>query len=175
MRQKEKIQRIGTRPGIAFKDNRLLANLRRYEHSYQGKPERVLTIFAELIEASGLERALNSLPYTIFAPHNAAFARFKRPATQEALKQFIWDHVVEKRLTLGGGSSKERNQFPRDSEFRNMGGHLLKMGQGQDGTFFLTGGGPGPVRILETDIAFETGIIHFIERFTPVSTPTRID
>ncbi|WP_309718612.1 fasciclin domain-containing protein [Armatimonas sp.] len=175
MRQKESLPHLGGRIRVVPKDNRLLANLRRYERSYQGKPERVLTVFAELIEASGLERALNVLPYTIFAPHNAAFARFKRPATQEALKQFIWDHVVEKRLTIGGGTSRERNQFPREGEFRNMGGHLLKMNQGQDGTFFLTGGGPGPVRILETDIAFETGIIHFIERFTPVSTPTRID
>ena len=142
---------------------------------FQGKSERVLTVFAELIEASGLERVLAAQPYTIFAPHNAAFARFKRPPTQEALKQFIWDHFLDGKLTLGGPGSKERYTFPRDGQVRTRAGHLLKVERGGDGKWLLTGGAPGAARILETDLPFATGVFHLLDRTAPVSTPTRID
>jgi uncharacterized surface protein with fasciclin (FAS1) repeats len=174
MRQDEKI-RFGGRLPLNFKNNGLVANLKRYERPFQGKTERVLTVFAELIEASGLERALAAQPYTIFAPHNAALARFKRPTTPEALKSFIWDHVVAGRLTLGAPGSKERYTFPRDGQVRTMAGHQLKVERGGDGKWLLTGGAPGAVRFLETDLPFGSGVFHILERLAPVSTPTRID
>ena len=174
MRQDEKI-RFGGRGPITFRDNGLMANLKRCERPFQGRNERVLATFAELIEASGLERALKAQPYTILAPHNAALARFQRPAKLETLKTFIWDHVIEGRLTLGGSGSKERYTFPRDGQVRTMAGHQLKVERGGDGKWLITGGAPGVARILETDLAFETGVIHLLDRVSPVSTPTRID
>lgn len=174
MRQSAPI-RFGERPKLAFKDTGLLASLRRVERPVQGKNERILTVFAELIEASGLERALSARPYTFLVPHNAALARFQRPAKLEQLKSFVWDQVVEGRLTLGGAGSKERYTFPRDGQVRTMAGHLLKVERGGDGRWLVTGGAPGAVRILETDLPFEPGIFHVLERLAPVSTPTRID
>jgi uncharacterized surface protein with fasciclin (FAS1) repeats len=174
MRQEEKI-RFGARPKLEFKDNGLLASLRRVERPVQGKNERILSLFAELIEASGLERALSARPFTLLVPHNAALARFQRPAKLEQLKSFIWDHVLEGRLTLGGPGSKERYTFPRDGQVRTMAGHQLRVERGGDGKWLLTGGAPGAVRILETDLLFEPGVLHVLERITPVSTPTRID
>lgn len=163
MRQSAPV-RFGERPKLEFKDSGLVASLRRVERPFQGKNERVLTAFAELIEASGLERALAAQPYTILAPHNAAFARFKRPATPEALKTFVWDHVLAGRLTLGGAGSKERYTFPRDGQVRTVSGQLLKVERGGDGKWLLTGGAPGAARILETDLPFATGIFHPMDR-----------
>lgn len=167
--------RFGERPRLEFKDSGLLASLRRVERPVQGKSERILTAFAELIEASGLERALSARPFTLLVPHNASLARFKRPATPEQLKSFVWDQVVEGRLTLGGPGSKERYTFPRDGQVRTMAGHLLKVERGGDGRWLVTGGAPGAVRILEIDLPFEPGVFHILERLAPVSAPTRID
>lgn len=174
MTQEEKI-RFGSRIPLNFKDNGLCANLRRYERPYQGKRERVLTVFAELIEASGLERALAAQPYTILAPHNAAFARFKRPSNPEALKQLVWDHVLEGRLTLGGPGSRERYTFPRDGQVRTRAGHLVKVERGGDGKWLILGSGMGGARVLEPDQAFENGVFHVLDRLAPVSSATRID
>ena len=168
MRQDEKI-RFGGRLPLNFKDNGLVANLKRCERPFQGKSEHVLTVFAELIEASGLERALAAQPYTILAPHNAAFARFKRPTTPEALKSFVWDHVLLGRLTLGGAGSKERYTFPRDGQVRTVSGQLLKVERGGDGKWLLTSGAPGAARILETDLPFATGVFHVLDRMVAIN------
>lgn len=169
MRQDEKV-RFGGRAPLTFKDNGLVATLRRY-----GKTEHPLTGFAELVEVSGLERALKARPYTLLVPQNAALAGFKRPPTPEALKTFIWDHVVEGRLTLGGPGSRERYTFPRDGRFKTMAGHQLTVARGGDGKWLITGGAPGAARVMEVDLPFEPGVLHVIDRTSPVSTPTRID
>jgi uncharacterized surface protein with fasciclin (FAS1) repeats len=164
MRQDEKITRFGERPKLEFKDNGLVASLRRVERPFQGKSEHVLTVFVELIEASGLERALAAQPYTVLVPHNAALARLKRPATPEALKRFIWGHVLEGRQTLGGATSKERYTLPRDGQVRTQAGGLLKVERGGDGKWLVTGGALGVARVLETDLPYETGVFHLLDR-----------
>lgn len=167
---KQKIQFAGNRPPLTYKDNSLRACLKRHEV----RDERVLTLFAELVAASGLERALAAQPCTVLVPHNLALARFQRPANQEALKQFIRHHVLDGRLTLGGPGSKERYTFPGNGQVRTRGGHLLKVERG-NGIWLVTGSAPGFARVLTADLPFTNGVFHVLDRTTPIALASRID
>ncbi len=108
-------------------------------------------------------------PYTVFAPHNAAFAELEegtleslmRPENQSQLGEILKYHVVEDEVT-----SEELVQLIQDNngEFviNTMAGADL-VATIQDGNVILTDEAGNQVTVVQADVDASNGVVHIID------------
>lgn len=114
-----------------------------------------LGAFRAVVRATDLTRLLEGDgPYTVFAPHNAAFARFSRTELggMERGRRFVLGHVVEGRLT--------RAELARRSHVNTLDGRR-PISIDREGDRIVIA---GQAWIIGESIQTENGIIHVVNR-----------
>lgn len=108
-------------------------------------------------------------PFTVFAPHNAAFAELDdatleslmRPENQSTLGDILKYHVVEDEVT-----SEELVQLIQDNDgkfvINTMAGADL-VASIKDGNVILTDGAGNEITVVQVDVDASNGVVHIID------------
>ena len=108
------------------------------------------------VQAAGLENALRSGTYTVFAPTDEAFAALPAGTVEAlledpaALKAVIYNHMV--------GGIRGSDVFTDGLELRTPRGQMLTL-TAADGGYMV-----GDANIVATDVAAANGVIHAIDK-----------
>ncbi|XP_076330300.1 uncharacterized protein LOC143236003 [Tachypleus tridentatus] len=138
--------------------NRLIYPIPRIDIFTELKERSTLSQLVSLVMKSGLQETFfGKGPYTLFAPTNEAFAAIPENVLQEllsnqdALREFIMNHVVE------GVHYKE--EFTSGFGLLALRGQQLKFLVTSDGDYRVN-----DANIQESDISTGNGVIHMIDR-----------
>ncbi len=126
-------------------------------HTAAANPE--FSIFVKMIKAAGMEGTLSgSGPFTVFAPSDAAFAKwpkkevdlFLNPAKKEHLVRLLKYHIVPGKIMSADLSGKK-------SEPKTVEGTMMMIDA-------MSGVMVNGTKVVKADIAADNGVIHMIDK-----------
>ena len=122
------------------------------------------TTLFQLLKASGLlEQASGKVPYTVFAPTNAALtdlpdnllSELLLPSSKQKLVQFLAYHIVKGRLTS--------DQLNDGQTLTNLTGQILVIHKQGDGLTIEDGRGNVAV-VIQSDVRATNGVVYSINK-----------
>lgn len=123
-----------------------------------------ISIFVSAVKAAGLEETLtNDGPFTIFAPDNESFTRYLSPETlaelqkpekKDDLARLLRFHVIN-------GVLNNENMH-NEKELTTIEDGILTIRMDESGKKFVDN-----IEITKSDVKFDKGIIHIINRIIP--------